>query len=107
MLFQDQDTFQGPEDSSLKISIQFKQETEFNMRENSTVGDLIGKFCNKMNIDYSMTRLLLNGERLEEKSQLKMLKLKDDDVIEAFAECTGGGPIPKKLLLNSEKQIKN
>ena len=106
-MFQDQDTFNQPDDSSLKISIQFKQETEFNMRETSTVGDLIQKFCSKMDIDYSMTRLLLNGERLDEKLELNMLELEDDDIIEAFSECIGGGPIPKKILLNSEKQILN
>ena len=106
-MFQDQDTFNQPDDSSLMISIQFKQETEFNMRETSTVGDLIQKFCSKMDIDYSMTRLLLNGERLDEKLELNMLELQDDDIIEAFSECIGGGPIPKKILLNSEKQILN
>ena len=36
-----------------------------------------------------------------------MLKLEDDDVIEIFKECKGGGPVPRKIILNSEIQIRD
>ena len=47
------------------------------MEENSTVVDLLNKFCDILELDSSETRLMLNGERLEGKSQLKMLKLEE------------------------------
>ena len=75
------------------------------MRGNSTVEDLRVRFCRKMNLNASETRLLLNGERLDDNSSLQNLKMENGDVIDVFSECSGGGPPGKKILLNSDKQI--
>ena len=75
------------------------------MRGNSTVGDLKRSFCHKMNLNPSETRLLLNGDRLDNNSPLHNLKMENSDVIEVFSECRGGGPPGRKVLLNSDKQI--
>ena len=75
------------------------------MRVNSTVGDLRESFCLKMNLNASEIRLLLNGERLEDNLTLHNLNLENGEVIDAFHECSGGGPPGKKMMLNSDKQI--
>ena len=41
-------------------------------------------------------RFLLDGERLQEESTLLQLDLASGDVIEAFKECSGGGPPAKR-----------
>ena len=79
----------------------------FEVGTNSTIRDLRKKFCDEMDLDISKTRFLLNGERLEDKSIIKMLNLEDSDKIEAFIECKGGGPPRNKKFLNSEEQILN
>ena len=73
------------------------------MREDSTVENLLRKYCIRSGLEENTTRLLLNGERLDKKSKLGMLKLEGDDVIDVFLECRGGGPLPKKSKLNSKE----
>ena len=75
------------------------------MRQKSSVRDIRERFCEEMGMDFSTTRFLLNGERLEDRTELGMMRLEDYDIIEACKECIGGGPLPKKNLLSSEKQI--
>ena len=89
--------------SSLNITV--RQESTFTMKEDSTVEDLSGKFCKQLGIDEHKARFLLNGERLDKKSKLNILKMQEDDVIDAFLECRGGGPVPKNSILNSDQQI--
>ena len=80
-----------------------KQEITMCMREDSTVENLLRKYCIRSGLEENTTRLLLNGERLDKKSKLGMLKLEGDDVIDVFLECRGGGPLPKKSKLNSKE----
>ena len=56
------------------------------MRQKSSVRDIRERFCEEMGMDFSTTRFLLNGERLEDRTELGMMRLEDYDIIEACKE---------------------
>ena len=62
------------------------------------------QFCNKEMKDPHVIRFFFNGERLNDETILNMLNLNNEE-IEAFEECKGGGPPTKKHKTYDEKQI--
>ena len=62
------------------------------------------QFCNKVKKEPSVIRFFFNGERLNDETILNVLSLNNEE-IEAFEECKGGGPPTKKRQTYNDDQI--
>ena len=74
------------------------------IQDKCSVGDLRKQFCNEVKMDPHVIRFLFDGERLNDEIILKVLNLNNEE-IEAFEECKGGGLPTKKHKTFDETQI--
>ena len=92
----------------VQVSVSYKNRN-IKLEQNipKTVQELKKNFCEAEKLNLSSVRLLLNGQRLDDKDTIESLELSDYDVIEAFFEMSGGGKPKKPKNLVDELEILN
>ena len=78
--------------------------TALEILDKLSVGDMRKQFCNKVKKEPSVIRFFFNGERLNDETILNVLSLNNEE-IEAFEECKGGGLPTKKRQTYNDDQI--
>ena len=90
----------------VQVSVRFEnRHIKLEQNQTETVCQLRKSISEKEKLDPSSVRLLLHGQRLDDKETIETLALSDSDVIEAFLEMSGGGKPEKPKTLVDEKEM--
>ena len=88
----------------MKVYVKFGDQFEFKIKRTACIGNLRKTFCQKQNIRISTVRLLIDGQRINDKESAHSLNLKEGTIIEAFKEINGGGlPDNKKKCISIDE----
>ena len=92
----------------VQVSVRFENSNiKLEQNKTETVCQLRKTISEKEKLDPSSVRLLLHGQRFDDKETIETLALSDSDVIEAFLEMSGGGKPEKPKTLVDEKEIRD
>ena len=64
--------------------------TSFRIKPVTKLGKLMQEFCRMKNLQFGEVRFLYDSQRIKEDDTVESLGIKDDDIIDALTQQTGG-----------------